>query len=444
MSGIFKAYDVRGIYPTELNEDVAYKVGKAFVSLIKPKNVVIGRDMRLSSDSLFNSLSKGITEMGADVIEIGLCSSDMVYFAVGFYKYDAGIMITASHNPKEYNGLKFVKKGAVPISSETGLREIEKIAEKNDFKAAKNKGKITKKDVMQDYIKNILKFVDIKKIKPLKVVVDAGNGMAGKVMPEIAKHLPIKLIPLYFKLDGSFPNHIPNPVFEESTIELKKTIRREKADLGLAFDGDADRVGLIDEKEKFVPGALTTAMVAKKMLSKHPGAKIIYSSTSSWIVAETIKKCKGKPIMSPVGHSFIKQWMRNYNALFGGEGSGHYYYQDNFYADSAFITALIVMEMISEEKKPLSKILEQYKKYFAIEETNFEVEDKGQKIKEIMQKYSSGKINDIDGIRIEFDDWWFSVRASGTEPLLRLNLEAKSKKVMEEKARELKNIITEN
>lgn len=438
---IFKAYDVRGIYPTELNEEIAYNVGKAFVSLIKPKNVVIGRDMRLSSDSLFNSLAKGITEMGADVIEIGLCSSDMVYFAVGHYEYDAGIMITASHNPKEYNGLKFVKKGAVPVSSETGLKEIEKMAGKNDFKSAKNKGKIIKKDVMQDYIKNVLKFVDVKKIKPLKVVVDAGNGMAGKVMPEIAKHLPIKLIPLYFKLDGNFPNHVPNPVFEESAAELKKTIIREKADLGLAFDGDADRLGLIDEDEKFVSGSLTTAIVAKKMLSKNPGAKIIYSSTSSWIVAETIKKCKGTPIMSPVGHSFIKQWMRDYNALFGGEGSGHYYYRDNSYADSAFITALIVMEMISEENEPLSEILKPYKKYFAIEETNFKVEDKEQKIKEIRQKYKSGKINDMDGIRVEFNDWWFSVRASGTEPLLRLNLEAKSKELMEEKAKELKKII---
>lgn len=441
MSGIFKAYDIRGIYPTELSEDVAYKVGKAFVSLIKPKNVVIGRDMRLSSDSLFNAVAKGITEMGADVIEISLCSSDMVYFAVGFYKYDAGIMITASHNPKEYNGLKFVKKSAVPISSETGLKEIEKMAEKDDFKTAENKGKIIKKDAMQDYIKNILKFVDVKKIKPLKVVVDAGNGMAGKVMPELAKHLPIKLIPLYFKLDGNFPNHIPNPVFEENTAELKKTIRREKADLGLAFDGDADRIGLIDEKEEYVSGSLTTALVAEKMLSKHAGARIIYSSICSWVVPETIKKCKGNPIMAPVGHSLIKQWMRKYDGLFAGESSGHYYYRDNFYADSAFITALIVMELISEKNMPLSEILEPYKKYFAIAELNFEVKDKDAKIKEVKEKYKNGKINDMDGIRIEFDDWWFSVRASGTEPLLRLNLEAKNKKLMEEKTRELKKII---
>lgn len=438
---IFKAYDVRGIYPTELNEEIAYKIGKAFVGIIKPKNVVIGRDMRLSSDSLFNAVAKGITEMGADVIEIGLCSSDMVYFAVGSYKYDAGIMITASHNPKEYNGLKFVKKEAAPISSETGLHEIEKMVAENKFKISKNKGKIMEKDIMQDYIKNVLKFVDIKKIKPLKVVVDAGNGMAGKIMPEIAKHLPIKLIPLYFELDGSFPNHIPNPVFEESTADLKKTIRRKKADLGLTFDGDADRIGLIDEKEEYISGSLTTALVAEKMLSKHAGARIIYSSICSWVVPETIKKCKGKPIMSPVGHSFIKQWMRKYDGLFAGESSGHYYYRDNSYADSAFITALIVMEMISEKNMPLSEILKHYKKYFAIQEINFGVEDKDEKIKEIRERYKTGKINDMDGIRIEFDDWWFSVRASGTEPLLRLNVEAKSKKLMEEKAKELVKII---
>jgi len=438
---IYKAYDVRGIYPEELNEDIAYKIGRAFVSITKSKTVAIGYDARLSAQALFDALAKGITEQGADVVNIGMCSTDMIYFATAFYKFDGGIMITASHNPKEYNGMKFCKKDAVPISGETGVYKMENLVKKNVFPKVEKKGKITKKDVFDDYIKKCLSFIDVKKIKPFKIVVDAGNGVAGLLIDKLEKHLPCKFVKLYFKPDGNFPNHLPSPIEEKNLKDLKDKIKEEKADLGIAFDGDADRVFLIDENNEMVTGTVMTALITKSILQKNPGSKILYNIVCGWIVPETIEKFKGKGIITPVGHSIIKDLMRKHDAIFAGEHSGHYYFRDNYYADSGLIGSLIVLELISKEDKPFSDVLKEFRKYYAIPETNFKVEDKEAKIKEIKQIFKGEKMLDFDGIRVDLDDFWFNVRPSNTEPLLRLNLEAKSKEIMEKRRDEVLEII---
>ncbi len=442
MAGIYKAYDIRGIYPSDLNEDTAYKIGKAFVKLTGCRNCVIGRDMRNSSEKLFHALAKGITDSGADVIDIGLCSSDMVYFGVGYYKYEGGIMITASHNPSEWNGMKFMKKNAVALSGETGIFEIEKLV-KEKFDDAYKKGNITKKDIMDDFVKKVLSFIDSDKIGKLKIAADAGNGMAGMIVPKVFEKLNCEIIPLYFELDGSFPNHVPSPIESKNLADLQKKVVEEKADFGMAFDGDADRVFFVDEKGDLISSSVITALVAKKLLEKHPNSVILHNIVTGRIVPETIEANKGKAVIVPVGHSIIKNLMREKNAIFAGEHSGHYYFKDNYYADSGIIAALIITQMISEEEKSASEVLRSYKKYFAIEEINSEVKDKQAKIDEIKKKYENGalRVLDFDGVRIDYDDWWFNVRASNTEPLLRLNVEAKSKELMEEKKQELLKII---
>ncbi|MBW2993420.1 phosphomannomutase/phosphoglucomutase [Candidatus Woesearchaeota archaeon] len=443
MAGIYKAYDIRGIYPSDLNEETAYKIGRAFARLTGCKNCVIGRDMRLSSKNIFDALAKGITDSGADVIDIGLCSTDMVYFAVGCYGYEGGIMITASHNPPEWNGMKFMKKNAVALSGETGIFEIEKLVKENKFIDSDKKGSIAKKDIMEDFVKKVLSFVDSNKIRNLKIAVDAGNGMAGMIVPKVFEKLNCGIIPLYFELDGSFPNHVPSPIESKNLADLQKTVIEKKADFGMAFDGDADRVFFIDEKGDLINSSVITALVAKKLLEKHPNSVILHNIVTGRIVPETIEANKGKAVIVPVGHSIIKNLMREKNAIFAGEHSGHYYFRDNYYADSGIIAALIITQMISDKEKSASEILKPYRKYFAVEEINSEVEDKQAKIEEIKKKYRHGalRVLDFDGIRIDYDDWWFNVRASNTEPLLRLNLEAKSKELMEEKKDELLNII---
>jgi len=438
---IFKAYDIRGVYPKELNEDIAYKIGKAFVSITKSKSVVIGFDSRLSSKTLLKALAKGVTEQGADVIDIGICSTDMIYFATGFYKYEGGIMITASHNPKQYNGMKFCKKNAVPVSGKTGVYEMENLVKKNDFPKSEKKGKITKKDVFDDYIKKCISFIDVKKIKPFKIAVDAGNGVAGLLINRLEKYLPCKFIKLYFEPDGNFPNHLPSPIEKKNLVDIKKTIKKEKADLGIAFDGDADRVFLIDENNNIVTGTVMTALIAKSILQKNPGSKVLYNIVCGWIVPETIEKFNGKGIITSVGHSIIKDLMRKHDAIFAGEHSGHYYFRDNYYADSGLIASLIVLELIAMENKRFSDVLKEFRKYYAIPETNFKVKDKNAKIKEIKKKFKGEKMLDFDGIRVDFDDFWFNVRPSNTEPLLRLNLEAVSKEIMEKRRDKIVKII---
>jgi len=439
--GIFKAYDVRGIYPEQLNEEIAYKIGRAFVEFLKCKNVVIGRDMRLSSDSLFKAITDGITDQGADVIDIGLSTTPMFYFAVANSGFESGIMITASHNPKQWNGLKFTREKAIPISEDTGIKAIEKLVEKNDFKNPE-KGRIIKKDIMNDYVDFVLSFVNLKNIKPLKVVMDASSGMAGMIAPKVFEKTGIEIIPMYFELDGSFPNHQSNPLILENRKDIMKRVVDEKADLGIAWDGDADRCFFIDEKGRFLQGDFITGFLAESMLKKYPKSMILYDLRASWFVKDMIEKNNGRSRMCRVGHSFFKQYMREENAVFAGEVSGHYYYKHNdFYTDNGMIPALQMIELISIKNKSLSEILKPTESYFISGEINSEVKDKEAVMKKLEQEFSDGKISHMDGVSVEYDDWHFNVRPSNTEPLIRLNLEAKTKQKMEEMRDKILNII---
>jgi phosphomannomutase len=438
---IFKAYDIRGIYPHELNEKTTYLIGKGLVEYLKPRNVAVGRDMRLSSPQLAENLISGIIDSGSDVIDIGLCSTDGLYFTVGKFGYDAGVMITASHNPPQYNGFKICKKEAVPLSGEEGLDKIKQFVIKENFNSPKQKGKIIKKDIDQDYTKHVLSFIDVKKIKPFKVVIDAGNGIAGKTVPEVFEKLPCKIVPMFFELDGSFPNHLASPIEPENIVFLQKKVLQEKADFGAAFDGDADRMFLVDEKTKPLGGDMVTALVAKALLQKEKGATILYNLICSHSVLETIEKSGGKGIKTKVGHALIKPLMKKYNAVFGGEHSGHFYFRNNWFADSGLIALLVCLELISQEGKPLSQLVQSIDPYFRSGEINSQVKEIPPKLKEIEKAYSLGKIDHADGITIEFADWWFNVRPSNTEPLLRLNIEANSPQLLQEKKEELLQLI---
>jgi len=438
MAEIFKAYDIRGIYPKDLDEEIAYRIGRAFVIFLKTKEVVVGRDGRLSSPQIFEALTKGITDQGADVIDIGLSSTPMFYFEAA--KSGASIMVTASHNPKEYNGFKFCRENAIPISGDTGIKDIKKLVEENDFKEPEKKGKIIKKDILNDYIKHCLNFVQTD--KPFKIIVDAGNGMGSYTFPKIFEKLPFNFIPLYCKMDFNFPNHEPNPLNYETLKDLQNKVIKEKADIGIALDGDGDRCIAVDEKGNIVNCDLMTALIGKSLLKTHPGSLILYDLRSSKIVKEVVEENNGKAKMCRVGHAFIKQQMRDENALFAGELSGHFYYKDSFFTESSFITTAILLNLMAQEDKPLSKLAEPLKKYFQSGEINSDVADKESKIKEIEEKFKDAeKSLHLDGLSIYYQDWWFNVRPSNTEPLLRLNLEAKSKELMEEKREEVLKII---
>lgn len=438
---IFKAYDIRGIYPNELNNDVAYLIGKAFVRYLNPRMVVIGRDMRLSSDALFKSLARGITEAGADAIDIGLCTSDALYFTVGKFGYDFGAMITASHNPPEYNGIKMCREEAVPLSGKEGIEQIKEIILKRDFSNPEKKGEVRNQDIQPDYIQHLLSFIEPQKIKPFKIVADAGNGIAGKVLPDFFSHLPCKLIPMFFELDGSFPNHVPNPMIPENMVPLRKRILEEKADFGVAFDGDADRMFLVDEKGVTLGGDMVAALVAKRLLQKEKGATILYNVPCSRTVREVIQQNGGIPIRTPVGHALIKPLMKKYNATFGGEHSGHFYFRKNYFADSGMIALSVCLELLSEEDKPLSQLVSSIDHYFRTGEINSRVDDIPKKLRTIESYYKDAKIDHLDGITIEYPDWWFNLRPSNTEPLLRLNLEANTRELLEQKKSEVLNLI---
>lgn len=445
LSEIFKAYDVRGIYGQNLNEDIAYKIGRAFVFLLKAEEVIVGTDMRVSSPSLSRAFMKGVIYQGANSIFIGKVCTDATYFASGYFSMPS-VMFTASHNPRQYNGMKFSKAGAIPINEDTGLKRMREIIENDEFSKAKikKKGKIIKKNILRLYSNHVRKFIDVKKLKKLKIAVDAGNGMAGKIIPLIYKNLPVKIVPLYFRLDGTFPNHPADPSKYENLSALQKVVREKECDYGMAFDGDADRVFFVDEKGDVINSSLMSALIIKSLLSKRKKAKIIHNVVVSNIVRDTIKKLGGTAIIERVGHSFIKDTMRKTKAIFACEHSAHYYYINNYGADSGMITSLIAAEIISKENRPLSELLDEFRKYSTIEETNVEVKDKQSKIRQIEGIYSRqnpNKISKIDGITIEFNDWWFNVRPSNTEPLLRLNLEANSEKLMSQKREELLAIM---
>jgi phosphomannomutase len=439
---IFKAYDIRGTYPDQIDEDAAYKIGRAFVAFLGCKEVVVGQDMRKSSPDLFDGLVKGITDQGADVIDIGHCSTPYFYF--GTANHEAGIMVTASHNPAKYNGFKFCRENAIPISGDTGIQDIKKLAVENNFPDSEKKGKITKKDIMQDFIDHNLKFLNKETDqKKLKIVIDTGNGMGGYTFPKVFDKIDVEVVPLYFDVDMTFPNHEANPIKPENTADLQKAVVENNADFGVAIDGDCDRCVFIDEKGEYISADLTTALVASELLEKNPNSTILYDLRSSWATEEFIEENKGKPIMCRVGHAFIKKHMREENALFAGELSGHFYYRDSFFTESTIISTIITINILREENKKLSELVKPLKRYFASGEINSQVTDKENKIKEILEMFKdkAKTVSHLDGIKLEFDDFWFNIRPSNTEPYLRLNLEAKTKEKMEEMRDKLLAII---
>jgi phosphomannomutase len=406
--------------------------------------VVVGRDMRASSPGLTKAVIEGVISMGADVIDIGECSTPIFNFAVAEYDlHDCGIMVTASHNPAKYNGFKLSYGDAMPIGKASGMDEIKKLVLGGEFEN-KPEGNVVESPITDEYLEKIFSFVDVGNIKPMKIIIDAGNGMAGPILEKIFKRLPqIEMRPMYFEPDGTFPNHEANPIKEENLADLKNKIKELNPDLGVAFDGDCDRIGFVDEQGKTIPGDFMTALLAKEILKKYPGGIIHYDLRSSWAVRDTIVENNGVPQMCMVGHALIKKLMRETGAVFAGELSSHFYYKDFYTVESGDLTMLLILQLLSEEGKKMSELISPLKKYFHSGEINFEVEDKEGMMKKIKEKYSEGAkdVSELDGIRIEHDDWWFNVRASNTEPLLRLNLEAKTKELMEEKRDEISKII---
>jgi phosphomannomutase len=439
---VFKAYDVRGVYGQDIDEEGAYAVARAYVEHFEPRKIAVGRDMRISSPSMAKAAIEGAAEDGADVLDLGLVGTEMVYFAVGELGLDGGIEVTASHNPKEYTGMKIVRRGALPVGGESGLLEVRDRALAG-FGEVKRRGSVEPYDIWPAYVDRVLSFVDISAIRPLRVVIDAANGMAGVMLPPILERLPIDARTYYFEPDGTFPNHEPNPLLPENREFIIAKTREEGADLGVAFDGDADRCFFVDDTGEFVPGDFVTALLAESILEKEPGAKIIYDVRASWAVPDTIERVGGVPLINRVGHAFIKHRMRKEDAVFGGEVSGHYYFRDFSQADSGVVPFLLVLELISKRGQKLSEILAPYReRYFLTGELNTPVADVPLKLQELKERFGpKGKVSHLDGVSVDSDDWHFNVRPSNTEPLLRLNLEARSKELMERKRDEVLSVI---
>ena len=436
---IFHAYDVRGIYGENLTDDVAYRIGRAAAQYLQVPEIAVGRDMRLSSPQLAAALIRGITDQGVNAIDLGMTTTDGLYFAVGKFNFPAGVMITASHNPAQYNGMKFCRAQAFPISLESGLSDIRDLAVSGKFAEPASKGQVIKRDITDDYVKHALSFIDVSRIRPLKVVIDAGNGMAGLIMPKVFQHLPCELVPLYFELDGNFPHHPASPIEPENMVDVQKKVREVGADLGAAFDGDADRMFPVDEHGDLVDGSKVIAAVSNSLLQKFPGSTILYNLIVSKSVPELINKLGGKAIRTRVGHSYIKAEMRQNNAIFGGEHSGHFYFRDNWFADSGLIALLILLELVSVENKPLSEILKPLDHGFRSGEINSTIADAQGKMHALEEHFGKNakSVDHLDGVTLDFGDWWFNVRPSNTEPLLRLNLEANSHELMEQKRDEV-------
>ena len=436
LAKIFKAYDIRGVYPDELDEDAAARIGVGFVRFTGADRIVLGRDMRASSPALAAALARGAAAAGATVVDVGEVSTDALYFASG--RLDVpGVMVTASHNPARYNGLKPCREQAAPIGSESGLVEIRAEAEAADGIAGTTEAVPERLEILDEYAEHCRALVDVSSLRPLRVAVDAGNGMAGKTVPIVFGPLPFEVVPLYFELDGTFPNHPASPIEPENIRDLQAAVTREGCDVGLAFDGDADRVFLVDENAAPVSGSLTTAMVADRILKKFPGETIIYNLICSWAVREVIEENGGKPLRTRVGHSFIKEVMAETGAIFGGEHSGHYYFRNNFRADSGMIAALLILEALSQTDQPLSAVLAPFDRYAASGEINTEVADQLGTIEKLADVYAEGTVDRLDGLTVEFADWWFNCRPSNTEPLLRLNLEARTPELMQAKRDEV-------
>jgi phosphomannomutase len=439
-SRLFKAYDVRGIVPDDLDEDVARRIGSAFAEWASAPRIAVGHDARLSSPSLASAIHEGIANRGVDVVDLGLASTDLLYFSSG--SLDApGVMLTASHNPPQWNGLKFCLAGAKPVGQDTGLEDIRALAEQDQYASSSTSGTVVRRDILEPYVEHVLSLIDRSSIASLTVVADTANGMGGLVVPPVMALLPVAFVHLYPDLDGTFPNHPADPIQPENQQDLKRTVLEKGADIGLAFDGDADRVFLVDERAEGVSGSEVTALVAQAMLQRYPGAPIVYNLICSWAVPEVILENGGTPVRTRVGHSFIKQVMAETGAVFGGEHSGHYYFRDNYRADSGLIAALVVLEQLSKAGVPLSKLLEPFRRYRSSGEINTPVLDQQGTIERIASTFTDGRQDRTDGLTVEFDDWWFNVRPSNTEPLLRLNVEAKTEERLKEGTEAVLDII---
>ena len=440
----FKAYDIRGKVPSELNADLAYIIGKTYPVLINAKKIVIGHDIRKSSEEISAALAKGLTESGVDVIDIGLCGTEMVYYATPALDADGGIMITASHNPPEYNGMKFVKKGSVPVGYDSGLKEMEMMILKNELALRSAKlGTIKQQYIMDKFIHNLKRFYDPNKINKHKIVVNAGNGCAGLALNALEKDLPIEMIKIFNEPDPNFPNGVPNPLLIENRKPTIDAVIKNKAALGVAWDGDYDRCFFFDEKGNFVEGYYIVGLLAKSILKKNPGGKIVHDPRLTWNTLEIVKKFGGTAVVSKSGHAFIKQKMREVNSVYGGEMSAHHYFRDNAYSDSGMIPFVLILQLMSEENKPFSQLVEEMiAAYPCSGEINSEIADPAGKIKEIEKKYSDGKINKLDGLSVGYNNWRFNLRMSNTEPIIRLNVEAKGDiRLMEKKTKELLHLI---
>jgi phosphomannomutase len=443
---IFKAYDVRGVYPDEINEDAARAIGVGFIAYLQAKTIAVSRDMRLSSPALAAAFIDGVTSQGANVVDYGMTPTDMLYFAVARDGLEGGVQITASHNPKQYNGMKMVRQEAFPLSGDAGLGDIrDMIAHDRLPPPAARRGQVTTKDVLEAYVEHVMAFIDPAVIRPFNVVLDAGSGMGGLVAPKLFERLPCKTTRLCFDIDGRFPNHEANPLIEENRRDIVERVVAEKADIGIAWDGDADRCFFIDGTGEFVSGDFVTALLAEAFLMKHPGASVIYDLRASNAVKDTVERYGGTALMNRVGHAFIKQRMRESNAIFGGEVTGHYYFRDNFYADNGFIPALLMLELMSKKGQSLHELLQPLaKKYFISGEINTKLASMDlvpRKLDQLAAKYADARQYKLDGISVEYPDWHFNVRPSNTEPLLRLNLEATTPELMTQKRDEVVAVI---
>jgi phosphomannomutase len=440
---IFKAYDVRGKVGSELTAETTGIIGKAFGQWLPSEGAVaVGRDMRPDSAELAGALIEGLRSQGRDVWDIGEVTSDMIYFAVGDNNLAGGVMITASHNPGEYNGIKFCREEAKPVGEETGLLEVRDLAANSEFAEAATHGNLNEHDVVEGWITHVLSFIDASKLKELHIAVDAGNGMAGKIFPELEPYVPFQVEELYFELDGTFPNHIANPLEAKNLVDVQAAIKQHGCDAGVAFDGDGDRAVLIDETGEPVSGTVLTALLAEYFLKQNPGATILLNAICGGASHETVEKNGGKAIRTRVGHSFIKNDMRTHNALFAGEHSGHYYFKDNFMADSGLIAAAIGLYILSTSGKKLSELAAPLRKaYVQIPETNFEVNDKEAVLKKMADSFTEGEVDWLDGLTVRFPNAWVNVRPSNTEPLLRLNAEAKTKEELDQLVSKVTELI---
>src|SRR6187402_742247 len=443
----FKAYDIRGKLGTELNADIVYRIGRAYAIFLKPKTVVVGGDVRLTSNDLKQAFANGVLDEGADVIDIGMCGTEEIYFATSYLKTDGGCVVTASHNPIDYNGLKMVRAGSQPISGDTGLFDIKRLAEENNFAPVDpaKRGNYTEQSTLDAYIQHLLSYVDVSTLKPLKLVVNAGNGAAGHVIDAIEKYLPFEFIKIHHEPDGTFPNGIPNPLLVENRASTTAAVIAHKADLGIAWDGDFDRCFLFDETGAFTEGYYIVGLLAEAFLLKNPGAKIIHDPRLTWNTLDIAQKNGGRAIQSKTGHAFIKERMREEDAVYGGEMSAHHYFRDFFYCDSGMIPWLLVCELLCRKGQTLSSMLEdRIAKFPSPGEINSHVIDPKTAIDKVFDHYVAGAklIDKTDGISLEFDDWRFNLRMSNTEPVVRLNVESRNDQLLvEQKTTEVLNLL---